>query len=219
MFAPFTTDLMDINVSLPLTCSYTFNFSKSFKPNKVEEVSSFVNGVYSKCLSASVSYNNETKVGDEQIEVKLALSSSICSSIPSRCTFNFEYSEDNFLDRADEAASFVSDIFSKFPNLSSEERTQLYKKGRVEISQTNFEKVTDLQISTFKKALKDRIVKDLTDDLEVDLGTDNYPEGALRDVAQAVFNRTALAWYFPTKTSTCIKVLKTNIEVRMQLSF
>jgi hypothetical protein len=208
---------MDINVSIPTSCSYKFSFSEPSKSQTIEEISAFVSEIFSKCMSEGVKYRIETQNCKENIEVKLALSSSVYASIPSNCTFLFDYSEDNFSTRLDEAASFVSDTFSKFPLLTSEEKEKL-GRSRLSFSLHN-QTVTSDQIHEFKKALKDRIVKDLTEVRYVDLSTDYYPENALRDVAVSIFQNLQVGFLFPYKTTTRMKDMKTHIEVNMRLSF
>ena len=206
MIPPYTTALMDIDASIPTSCSYKFYFSESFKTHKIEEVATFVSGVYSKCLNAGGECCNQTQIGEGEIDLRLTLGTPLCAPIPSKCVYIFDNSED--------AAHFVSDVYSKFPPLTLDEKKKLGK------SRVNFGKisqpVTKEQIFTFKKALKDRIIKDLTQDKFIELSTDNGPEDVLRDVAAFAFKELlTLAGLFPLKSFALVTVLTTKIEVRM----
>lgn len=211
MFTPFYTPLMDINVLLPSSCTYTFDFSKSFKSVKIQEASAFVNDIYAKCLSKNVEYSNQTKTTDERIEIKLAIGSGIFASIPSGCTYTFEYTEENKFARVDDAASFVSEVFSRFPTLTDEEKKKL-GESRLSLDRSYG---TVKGAKEFKKSLKERIVKDLTNERSIKLSTDNIPEGVLLEVARSVLDVMCFIGLFPCKSATYVTLMKKEIEVRM----
>lgn len=103
-------------------------------------------------MSEGVDHSSTIKFNDVAIEVKLALSSSIQSAIPPRCEFVFEYLEENFNARLDDAASFVSEIYSKFPTLSEDEKTKL-KESRLGFYNRKAD-VEEVEVNEFKKVFK-----------------------------------------------------------------
>lgn len=212
--------LMDISVSIPVSCAYTVYFSEALKPQAVDEIASLVRLVYSRCKIEDVKYQFKTQISDEKIEAKIDLSTSIRTSIPSVCKYTFGFSEETFLTRLDDAASFVSDIYSKFSSLTLEEKIGL-SKSHLNFS-TLHQLATEDEINMFKKALKDRIILDLTKSRSITLSTDNGPMTELREVASSVFKRNsqwgALVSLFPTKTCTRIHILENEIQVNTRFA-
>lgn len=206
-----TAGLMDLDVYIPtFSCSLTFNLNEQNKGSRMKLVAEFITDVYSKCSKCEADY------AKDRIQVKLAFNKPLFTLLPPSCTYNFEYSEYDYNEKLKDASTFVADIYSRFPELSPEQKKNLEQSGFL---------FSDIDLNPDRKpciGLRQALIENVEQDIKIyksaTLQTDSSPKYTLKKVAESLSNGILFVNSFPLYSETTVTILKSEIKVEMRFN-